>query len=176
MRNYLRIGKIISLHGIKGEVKIFPTTDDLKRFDYLKKFYIVDSEDADDSTFSDVNLYESESVKYIKNTCILKIKGFDRIEDSSKFIGKNIYVERADAIKLDANEFYIVDLIGLKCYMGQEYIGNVNDIMKTKANSILVIDFKGKDILVPMVSDFIEQIDIDKALVRIKTLEGLIWR
>ena len=176
MRNYLRIGKIISLHGIKGEVKIFPTTDDVKRFDYLKKFYIVDSDDADDSLFSDINFYETEGVKYIKNTCILKIKGLNKIEDSSKFIGKSMYVERSDAIKLDTNEFYIVDLIGLKCYKDQEFIGNVNDIMKTKANSILVIDYKGKDVLVPMVSDFIEQIDIDKALVRIKTLEGLIWR
>lgn len=174
MRNYLRIGKIISLHGIKGEVKVFPTTDDVKRFDHLKKFYIVDADDADDSAFTDKNTYETENVKYIKNTCILKIKGYDKIEDSSKFIGKNIYVERSDAIKLDANEFYIVDLIGLKCYMGQELIGNVNDIMKTKANSILVIDYRGKEVLVPMVSDFIEQIDIDKALVRIKTLEGLI--
>lgn len=176
MRNYLRIGKIISLHGIKGEVKVFPTTDDVKRFDQLDKFYIVDSDDADDSIFANTNTYESESVKYIKNTCILKIKGYDKIEDSTKFIGKNIYVERSDAIKLDSNEFYIVDLIGLKCYIGQECIGNVNDVMKTKANSILVVDSNGKEVLVPMVSDFIEQIDIDKAFVRIKTLEGLIWR
>lgn len=176
MRNYLRIGKIISLHGIKGEVKVFPTTDDVKRFDQLDKFYIVDSDDADDSIFANTNTYESEGVKYIKNTCILKIKGYDKIEDSTKFISKNIYVERSDAIKLDSNEFYIVDLIGLKCYIGQECIGNVNDVMKTKANSILVVDYNGKEVLVPMVSDFIEQIDIDKAFVRIKTLEGLIWR
>ena len=174
MRNYLRIGKIISLHGIKGEVKVFPTTDDVKRFDQLNKFYIVDSEDADDSIFYDMSSNESEGVKYIKNTCILKIKGYNKIEDSTKLIGKNIYVERANAIKLDSNEFYIVDLIGLKCYLGEDFIGNVNDIMKTRANSILVIDYKGKDILVPMVSDFIEQIDVDKAMVRIKTLEGLI--
>lgn len=176
MRNYLRIGKIISLHGIKGEVKVFPTTDDIKRFDYLKKFYIVDSEDADDTTFSKMNIYEKESVKYIKNTCILKIKGYEKIEDSSKFIGKNIYVERSDAIKLNTNEFYIVDLIGLKCYKDQEYIGVVNDIMKTKANSILVVEYNGKEILIPMVSDFIKQIDIKESLVRIKSLEGLIWR
>lgn len=81
MRNYLRIGKIISLHGIKGEVKVFPTTDDVKRFDQLNKFYIVDSEDADDYIFYDMSSNESEGVKYIKNTCILKIKGYDKIED-----------------------------------------------------------------------------------------------
>ena len=174
MRNYLRIGKIISLHGIKGEVKIFPTTDNIKRFDSLKEFYIVDSDDAEDNEFSEGNHYETAGVKYIKNTCILKIKGYEKIEDSNRFIGKNIYVARKNAVDLNENEYFIVDLIGLKCFMDDEQIGNVKDIMKTKANSILVVDYNNKDILIPMVSDFIENIDIDNSIIKIKTLEGLI--
>lgn len=174
MRNYLRIGKIISLHGIKGEVKIFPTTDNIKRFDSLKEFYIVASDDADDSAFTDDNHYEAAGVKYIKNTCILKIKGYEKIEDSSRFIGKNIYVARENAVELDENEYFIVDLIGLKCFMNEKQIGNVKDIMKTKANSILVVDYNDKDILIPMVSDFIENVDINNSIIKIKTLEGLI--
>ena len=174
MKNYLRIGKIISLHGIKGEVKVFPTTDNIKRFDDLKKFYIVSSEDADDSEFENEEIYVSEGVKYIKNTCILKINGLDTIEDSTKLIGKNIYIDRASAINLDENEYFIVDLIGLKCYVNSDYIGVVKDIMKTKVNSILVIDDKKKDLLVPMISDFIEQIDLNDSIIKIKTIEGLI--
>lgn len=176
MRNYLRIGKIISLHGIKGEIKIFPLTDDIKRFDDLTTFYIIESEDAEDSAFEKAKTYEKETVKYIKNTCILKIKGFDKIEDSTKLIGKNVYVDRLNATKLDRDEYFIVDLLGLKCYKNNEFIGNVKDIMKTKANSILVIDNKGKDLLVPMVSDFIERIDIKNSVVKIKEVEGLIWK
>lgn len=175
MRNYLRIGKIISLHGIKGEVKVFPTTDDIKRFDKLDKFYICASDDANDSEFTDDNSFEAEGVKYIKNTCILKIKGFDKIEESNQLVGKNIYVDRNNAIKLTENEYFIVDLIGLKCIVNEECIGEVKDIMKTKANSILVVNFNNKDILIPMVADFIEKVDIVKSIVKIKTLEGLLW-
>lgn len=175
MRKFLRIGKIISLHGIKGEVKIFPTTDDVKRFDELKEFYILKDEDAEDEAFNGVESYESMGVKYIKNTCILKIKGFDKIEDSNKFVGSNIYVDRTNAVELKNNEYYIVDLIGLKCYKDDTLIGNVKDIMKTKANSILVVDYNKKDLLIPMVSDFIENVDIDNSIIKIKTIEGLIW-
>ena len=56
MRKYLRIGKIISLHGIKGEVKIFPTTDNIKRFNDLKSFYILTSEDANENEFEDATI------------------------------------------------------------------------------------------------------------------------
>lgn len=174
MRNFLRIGKIISLHGIKGEVKIFPTTDDIKRFDDLKKFYIATEDDAEDSVFTDKTLHDSEGVKYIKNTCILKINGFDKIEDSTKLIGKNIYVDRSDAVKLDKDEYFIVDLMGLSCYQDDKLIGNVKDIMTTKANSILVVDYDKKDLLIPMVSDFIEKVDIENSIIKIKTIEGLI--
>ena len=174
MRKYLRIGKIISLHGIKGEIKVFPTTDDIKRFDDLKKFYIVDSEDADDKIFENSDEYEKTDVKYIKNTCILKIKGYDKIEQSTKLIGKNIYVDRDNAIKLNSNEYFIIDLMGLNCYLKDKLIGNVKDIMKTKANSILVIDYDNKDLLVPLVDDFIKKIDIEKSIISIKTIEGLI--
>ena len=174
MRKFLRIGKIISLHGIKGEVKIFPTTDDVKRFDNLKEFYILKEEDAKDDAFSAATVYESQGVKYIKNTCILKIKGFDKIEDSNKFVGSNIYVDRTNAVELKNNEYYIVDLIGFKCYKDDALIGNVKDIMKTKANSILVVDYNKKDLLIPMVSNFIENVDIDNSIIKIKTIEGLI--
>lgn len=174
MRQYLRVGKIISLHGIKGEVKVFPTTDDVKRFDSLKEFYIMSSDDACDSEFADGIVYESEGTKYIKNTCILKIKGFNKIEDSTKLIGKNIYVKRSNAVELNDNEYFVVDLIGAEAYLNDKLLGNVKDIMKTKANGILLIDYEGKDLLVPLVSDFIECVDIKNSIIRIKTIEGLV--
>ena len=174
MRQYLRIGKIISLHGIKGEVKVFPTTDDIERFDDLEEFYIVDSDDADDSDFEGKEQYESLGVKYIKNTCILKIKNFDSIEQSTKLIGKNIYVSRENAVKLKEDEYYVMDLIGLKVYVGVEFLGNVKEIMKTKIYSTLVIDYNKKELLVPLVSEFIEKIDMENSVIKIKAMEGLL--
>ena len=176
MRKYLRIGKIISLHGIKGEVKIFPTTDDLNRFNDLKEFYILENDDANDDEFEKLDTFTSEGVKYIKNTCILKISGYNKIEESTKLIGKNIYVSRDNATPLRNNEYYIVDLIGLKAYVADEYIGDVKDIMKSSSTDILVIDYNGKDLLVPMVTDFVEKVDVDKSVIILKTIEGLIWR
>lgn len=174
MRNYLRIGEIITLHGIKGEVKVYPTTDDIKRFDNLKEFYIVDSKDADDSTFDGLNLYEKENVKYLKNTVILKIKGFDSIDESKKLIKKNIYVNRTNAIKLSENEYFIVDLIGLDAYHEDQKLGKVIDVLKTKANDILVISYSKKELLVPLVDEYIDTIDLMDGFAKIKKIEGLI--
>ena len=174
MRNYLRIGKIISLHGIKGEIKIFPTTDDVRRFDSLDKFYIIDADDAKDEEFVNTSVYVKEGVKYFKNTCILKIKGFEKIEDVTKFIGKNIYIKREDAIKLNDNEFFVVDLIDMKANIDNLGNFNVVDVLKTKASSILVIDYNGKEVLIPFVDEFIESIDTVNSLIKIKTIEGLI--
>ena len=173
MRKFLRIGKIISLHGIKGEVKIFPTTDDIKRFDYLKNFYMSNDENADD--FENADSYNSLGAKYIKNTIILKIEGYNSIEDSTKLIGKNLYVKREDAVKLESNEFYIVDLIGINAFCNGDNIGKVNDVLKTKANDILVVKNGKKEILIPFVSDFIDSITLRDERINIKTIEGLIW-
>ena len=176
MRKFLRIGKIISLHGIKGEVKVFPTTDDIKRFDELKECFIVDSDSAKDEEFENVEKYEAAGVKYFKNTCILKLKGFDSIEASTKLVGKNIYVSRENAVELKDDEYYVMDLIGLDVSDGEKKIGTVKDIMKSKAYSTLVIDYNKKEVLIPLVSDFIEKIDIEKSIIKIKTIEGLLWK
>ena len=173
MINFLRIGKIITLHGIKGEVKVYATTDDIKRFDVLKKFYLSLKDEACDADFDNAEVYELVSTKYIKNCPILKIKGFDSIEASTKLIGCSIYVKREDAIKLNENEFYIADLIGLDTILKDKQIGTVKDVLKTKANSILVVTYEKKDVLIPLVYDFIEKVDLDNNKVFVKTIEGL---
>ena len=174
MRKHFRIGKIISLHGIKGEVKIFPTTDDIRRFDKLSKFYIVSSEDANDNDFKDLDFYEKEGVKYLKNVVALKIKNIDSIDDAKEYIGKNLYVNRDDAVDLSLNEYYVMDLIGMKAYYEDREVGKVVDIMKTKANDIVVITYNDKEVLVPMVNEYIEMVDLENALIKFKRLEGLI--
>lgn len=174
MRNYLRIGKIISVHGIKGELKIFPTTDDMKRFDKLSKFYIVSSDDASDDDFKDLLFFEKEGVKYLKNTVVLKIKSIDTIDLATRYIGKNLYVDRNEAVELSSNEYYVMDLIGMNAFYDGKLVGKVLDVMKTKANDILVISFNDKEVLVPMVSDYIEKVDLEKELINFRELEGLL--
>lgn len=171
MTNFFRVGKIITTHGIKGEVKIFPTTDDIKRFDDLKSVYYSDKEDV--KSLDTSNILYIESVKYVKNSPVLKLKGYDKIEDTTKLIGKNLYVERTDAVPLDQNEYYVMDLIGLNTYLDDKEYGKVLDIMKTKTQSLLVVSHDGKEILIPMQVDFVDTVDIEANKIILKTVEGL---
>lgn len=174
MRKFLRVGKIISLHGIKGEVKVFPTTDDIKRFDDLKKVYIINDDDFKNDVIDDNLLYEIENVKYFKNTAILKIKNLNTIEESLKLIKSSLYVGRDNAVKLSENEYFVIDLIGLAVVYQNKSFGKVADIMKTKANDVLVIDYNGKEVLVPLVDVYIDKVDFENKNIMLKNLEGLI--
>ena len=172
MKKYLRIGKIISLHGIRGELKVFPMTDDIKRFDSLKEFYIIYSDDAVDEDFVNLMTYEKENVKYIKKTAIIKVKGIDSIESATKYIGGSIYVSRDKAIELETNEYFVVDLIGLTTT--GELSGKVVDVIKTKANDILVVSSIGKEVLIPLVDEYIKSVDLQNGNIELRNIEGLI--
>ena len=174
MKQYLRIGKIISLHGIKGEIKVYPTTDDIKRYDTLKFFYIIDSIDANDTDINSKEVYECINVKYVKNAVVIKIKSIDKVEDANVFIGKNIYVSRNDAVELKPNEYFIVDLIGLSAFCDNKVIGKVLDVVKTKANDNIVILYNNKEIQIPLVDEYIHNIDIKNQILKLKNIEGLI--
>ena len=96
MEDYLRVGVISSTHGIKGEVKVFPTTDDVQRFQKLKKVFL-------DTGKAYVEL-EIGGVKFFKNQVILKFKGYDSINEIEKYKGMDLLVSREDAIPLGENE------------------------------------------------------------------------
>ena len=104
---YLEVGQIVNTFGIKGQVKVVPFTDDITRFDELKKVYIV--------TKSSKKEVEIEEVKYHKNMVLLKFKGLDKIEEVEQF--KNCYIEidRKDGKQLEEGEYYIVDLLRIRC-------------------------------------------------------------
>ena len=105
MRDKLQVGVITSTHGIRGEVKVFPTTDDAQRFLDLKTVYL-------DTGKEELEL-EIEKVKFFKNLVILKFKNYDNINDIEKYKKCPILVTREDAVELEENEYFIADLIGL---------------------------------------------------------------
>lgn len=171
MINYFRIGKITTLHGIKGEVKVYSTSSRLKRFDDLKDVYL--AKDTDGEPTFDYTLKVSD-VKYVHESPILKFEGYDSIEASTHLINYSLYVKREDAIKTGQNEYYEADLLGLKVFYKGEEIGKVEDILDTKANSILSISYGKKNFLVPLVYDYLEKVDIDKNEIYLKNIEGLL--
>ena len=133
----LMVGVVTSTHGLKGEVNIFPTTDDVGRYDYLERVLLGDFDDAEE--------LEIENVKYFKGRPILKFRGIDRIEGAERLRGCELYVRREDAIPLEEGEYYVGDLVGCTVFDedGNE-VGVLRDILQTGANGVYVISAPGR--------------------------------
>ncbi|MEG0565031.1 MAG: ribosome maturation factor RimM, partial [Hungatella sp.] len=143
MEDRLRVGVISSTHGVRGEVKVFPTTDDVTRFKQLKEVIL--------DTGKEDKILEIEQVKFFKNMAILKFKGIDNINDVEIYKGKDLLIPRTQAVKLEPDENFITDLIGLSVITDQEEaFGTVVDVLQAKANDVYVVATpEGKEILFP---------------------------
>lgn len=168
MENLLRVGVISSTHGIRGEVKVFPTTDDVNRFLKLKKVILETGKEQID--------LEIENVKFFKQFAILKFKGIDNINDIEKYKGKDLMIPRDEAVPLKEHEYFICDLIGCVAYEedGSE-IGELTEVLQTGANDVFVLKQKsGKEILVPYTEECIKSIDIVNKKLIVFLLPGLV--
>ena len=135
MEDRLQVGIISSTHGVKGEVKVFPTTDDINRFKRLKEVLL--------DTGKDILTLEIEGVKFFKQFAILKFKNYDNINDIERYKGKSLYVTRSNAVKLQKNEYFVADLIGMHVIDEEEKeIGTMTDYMETGANDVYTITMK----------------------------------
>ena len=168
MNNILQVGAVTSTHGLAGEVKVFPTTDDPKRFKKLKQVLL--------DTGKDMLPLEVEHVKHKKNMVILKFKGYDRIEDIMGFKGKNLYVTRENAVRLKKDEYFIADLIGMKVYTEDEaYLGELTEVITTGANDVYTVHMEnGKDVLIPAIGQCILNVDVEHETMQVHLLEGLL--
>lgn len=164
----LRVGVISSTHGVRGEVKVYPTTDDVKRFEQLKQVIL-------DTGNEHINL-EIEGVKYFKNMVILKFKGFDNINEIEKYKGRDLLVTRADAVELKPNENFIVDLIGLKVVTdeGNDF-GLLKDVLLTGANDVYVVEtLEGEEVLLPAIPDCVLDVSLEKGEITVHIMDGLL--
>ncbi len=168
MEQLLQVGVIASTHGVRGEVKVFPTTDDVKRFKKLKQVIL--------DTGREQKTLEIEGVKFFKQFVILKFKGIDNINDIEKYKGKSLLVDRANAVRLRKNEYFIADMIGLTVYTedGEEF-GTLRDVLETGANDVYIIDsLKHGEVLVPAIKQCILEVDIENGKMTIRLMEGLV--
>ncbi len=176
----LRVGVIASTHGIKGEVKVFPTTEDVRRFDKLKKVYLnYESKGLRGNQIKECIELEVTGVKYFKQFVILKFKGIDDINEIEKYKGMELYVTRDNAIPLKEGEYYIADLIGVQVLTDDDRVmGNIRDVLQTGANDVYIIksneEFGNRDIMIPAIKQCILNIDIEKKIMKVHLLEGLL--
>lgn len=168
MDELLQVGIITSTHGVRGEVKVYPTTDDVKRFKKLKDIIL--------DTGKEKLPLEIEGVKFFKQMVILKFKGLDNMNDVEKFRQKSLYVTRANAVRLRKDEYFIADLIGIKVYDEEDKkLGVLEDVMVTGANDVYVIKMMdGRVLLLPAIKQCVLEVDVPEGRMKVHVLEGLL--
>ena len=168
MEDLFQVGIITSTHGVKGEVKVYPTTDDVKRFKKLKDIIL--------DTGKEHIALELESVKFFKQMVILKFKGIDTLNDVENFRQKSLYVTRANAVRLRKDEYFIADLIGLKVVDEEnKELGTLEDVMLTGVNDVYVIKLlNGKELLLPAIKQCILDVDMENRCMQVHVLDGLL--
>ena len=168
MEQYLRVGVISSTHGLKGEVKVFPTTDDPERFRKLKKVYL--------DTGKDYMPLKVTGIKFFKNQVILKFQEFQDINEIEKYRGKDLLIDREQAVPLAENENFIGDLIDMDVYDKEEKrLGTLTDVLQTGANDVYVVETdEGKEILLPAIPSCILDVDVEAAKMIVRIPEGLL--
>ncbi|MCR5371317.1 MAG: ribosome maturation factor RimM [Clostridium sp.] len=169
MKNeYFRVGVITSAHGIRGEVNVFPTTDDPGKFRELEAVLIDRG-----GTKTPVAI---ESVKYFKKMVILKLAGIDDRNTAELYRQKELYVSREDAVPLEEGQYYLADLIGLRVLTDTgEELGELWDVLETGANDVYVVRKAGKkDLLLPATEECILQADLEAGTMTVHVLDGLL--
>ena len=185
---HFKIGQIVNTQGLKGEVRVYPFTDDIYRFDDLEEFYL--GKDLETK-------WEVERVRYKGNMVIMKIKGvdsvemaerlktknlyvsrenIDRVEDAEKLRNKFMYVSREDSRELEEGEFFIADMIGMDVYtLDNNHIGTLKDVLQYAANDVYVIKSNdGKEFLIPAITKFVPTIDINERKMIIDPIKGML--
>ena len=168
MNNLLQVGAITSTHGIKGQVKVYPTTDDPKRFDDLKEVILIAENEQLNLTV--------EKVQYFKQFVIVKFKEYNNINDVEKYRGAKLFVTRENAVPLYEDEYFVADLIGMKIICEDDSkLGELVEVLPTGANDVYVVKKEdGKEVLIPAIKECILSVDMGAKIIKIHLMDGLL--
>ena len=168
MEGYLEIGQIVNTNGLKGFLKVKPLTDDITRFEKLKTIYIQKAKELIG--------FKIQEVKYNKQSVLLKLEGIDDITEAEKYKNFYIKISKENAVELEKNSYFIVDIIGCQVYTDEnEYLGNVVDVFQTGSNDVYTLkNSEGKEILIPAIKEVIKNVDIKNKKIVVHLLDGLI--
>ena len=168
MTDRLKVGVVTSVHGIKGEVKVFPTTDDSRRFKKLKQVYL--------DTGKEMLPLEIEGVKFFKQMVIVKFKGYENPDDVMKFRQKELWIDRKDAVRLSKDEYFIADLIDMEvCDEEGKLIGTLKDVISTGANDVYAVETpEGREVLFPAIKQCVLDVDTEARKMTVHVMEGLL--
>ncbi len=167
MVEYFQVGVITGTHGLKGEVKVFPTTDDPERFLSLDKVLLDLGKSRKELSIA--------HVKFFKQFVILSFKEFSRIEDVERLRGKSLLISREQAVPLEEGEFFIPDLLGLSVMEEDGTpVGTLKDVLQTGANDVYVVQTpEGKEILLPAIWECIKETNPQEGYMKVYLMPGL---
>lgn len=161
----IRIGKIVNTQGLKGELRIYPDTDYLERFEELDVLHVQGEEDT----------FEITKVRYKKNLVIVKFKGLDHINEVEKYKNRIVYTEKLSAEELEEDRYYVEDLIGMKIVDEKHgEIGELIDVMQNPAHDLYVVKTPEKEILIPVVEAFVGDVDVEKRQIHVTLIDGML--
>ena len=168
MEDLLKVGVITTTHGVRGEVKVYPTTDEPERFLDLD-YVLLD-------TGKELRRLDIKNVRFFKNLVILKFDGIDNINDIEKYKGRDLWIPREEAQELDENEYYIADLLGMKVLLedGSEF-GTLKNVMETGANDVYIVDsVEHGEVLLPAIKECILDVDVEAGTMTVHLMKGLL--
>lgn len=167
MYEYLQIGEIVNTHGIKGEVKVLPLTDDPGRFNVLKWAYL--------DRGGNLEKLKIQGVKHSKSAVILKFAGIDTVEAAEALKGSFLQVDRKNAVKLPDDSYFICDIIGSSVQdMSGAVLGTLEDVLQTGSNDVYVVRKDGGgQLLLPALKSVIREISVENGIIKVIIPEGL---
>lgn len=156
MREVLKVGKIVNTHGLKGEVKVIPMTDDPKRYKELEYVLINGVE------------RKIEGCKFQKDRVIVKIEGIDNIDEAERYKNKFMEINREQAVELEEDCYFIADLIGCTVFDTEgKKLGEIYDVLQTKNNDVYWIR-EPKELLIPVLLKIVTDIDVENKKIIIR--------
>lgn len=167
MEDLLQVGIITGTHGLKGEVKVFPTTDDKERFLDLEEVLL----DTGDTLLE----LKVEYCKFFKKFVFVKFEGFDDINEVEKFKRCPLLVTRENAVELEEDEYFVADLLGLTIVDDSGVtIGKLENVISTGANDVYeVLTEDGGRILLPAIKECILDVDMEEGVILVHLMKGL---
>lgn len=157
-KEYLEAGKIVSIHGVRGEVKVLPWADGPEFLTAFDRVYLSGRE------------YPVESVRIQKSCNLLKLRGVDTVEQAQALRDRTVLVRRSD-VELEEG-FFIAELIGLPVYAGGVEIGRLREVLPMPGNDVYVIRGE-KEYMIPAVKEFVQEINVEEGFLKVSLLEGM---
>lgn len=167
MSSYIKIGQIINTHGHRGELKVYPLTDDINRFKDLVHVYIKKG--------NEYKSYQISGVRYHKDLVLLSLHEIIDMNEAETFKGLYLELPEEELRVLPEGHYYIFQLVGLNVYEHDRFLGKVFDIIKTGSNDVYVVQHpdKKRPLLIPALKDVVRQIDLTAGLIRVELPIGL---